>query len=63
MVKEIKKKHHLKTVSDNTAKDCYLRYSRYHHLNESNVGRFEEFITDPFLFTNSFSDSLEAVSL
>lgn len=65
MIGEINKKHHLKKVSDNSGQHCYLRYCRYryHHLNESNIGRFEKLITVPFLFTNIFIDLLEAVSL
>ena len=60
---EINKKHHLKTVSDNSSQNCYLGYSRYHHLNESNIGRFEELITDPFLFTHNLTNQLEVLSL
>ena len=60
---EIDKKHNLQKVSDNNSQNCYLGYSRYHHLNESNIGRFEKLITVPFLFTNSLKNQLEVLSL
>lgn len=63
MIGEINKKQHLKIASDNSSKKCYLRYSRHHSLNECNIGSFDEFIIDHFLFTNNLIDSLEVVSL
>ena len=63
MIGEINKKHHLKNTSDNTSKMYYLRYSGYHHLNESNIGSFKQVITDYSVVTNIFTDSLEAISL
>lgn len=56
-------KHYPTKLLDNSTENCYLRYSNYHHLNGSNVGRFEEFITNPSVFTNSLTNQLEVLSL